>query len=565
MRIAIAQIDPVVGAFNANVRKIREAYERACAAKADLLLTPELSVCGYPPHDLVDRPEMVERCELALNELVKLTAAPQARSCALAVGHIAHNPRPTGRASQNCVTVLLQGKRVFTQAKSLLPTYDVFDEARYFEPAHEIKLWEYQGRKIAMAICEDLWAHDPALGRALYDADPVQRYGELGSDLIISVSGSPYIFGKRERREEIHREIARKLKAPLVYVNQCGATDEILFDGASFAVNTNGETLGRLAVFKTSFGVVDVAAAQFDDAAGVAGANDPREDKAPSEIESLHRGLVVGIREYFKRTGFKTAVMGLSGGIDSALIAVLAVEALGRENVLGVGMPSQYSSAHSLSDAESLARNLGIRFEVRPIKFLYSQAHREISDRRGTLAPLAHENLQSRLRGLILMTLSNNDGSLVITTGNKSEFATGYCTLYGDMCGAIAPLGDVLKTRVYELARHINAIYPGVIPESSVTKPPSAELRPDQKDQDTLPPYDLLDALLEDYLEKSVLVDELEKKYGSRQSDPKWVRETLRRLEINEYKRRQAAPVLKISARAFGVGRRIPIAKSWDQ
>jgi len=244
---------------------------------------------------------------------------------------------------------------------------------------------------------------------------------------------------------------------------------------------------------------------------------------------------------------------------------VLAVEALGRENVLGVGMPSQYSSGHSLADAEALARNLGIRFEVRPIKFLYSQANREISDRRGTLAPLAQENLQSRLRGLILMTLSNNDGSLVITTGNKSEFATGYCTLYGDMCGALAPLGDVLKTRVYELSRHINTVFPGVIPESSITKPPSAELRPDQKDQDTLPPYDLLDALLEDYLEKSVPVDELEKKYGPRQPDPKWVRETLRRLEINEYKRRQAAPVLKVSARAFGVGRRIPIAKTWDQ
>ncbi|MGZ3709416.1 MAG: NAD(+) synthase, partial [Bdellovibrionota bacterium] len=286
-----------------------------------------------------------------------------------------------------------------------------------------------------------------------------------------------------------------------------------------------------------------------------------REDDALSDIETLHRALVTGIREYFVRTGFKTAVIGLSGGIDSAVVAVLTAEALGPKNVLGVAMPSQYSSGHSLEDAEILARNLGMPLEVRPIKFLYSQLNRELSEGRGTLAPLAQENLQSRLRGNILMTLSNHYNALVLTTGNKSELATGYCTLYGDMCGAIAPIGDLLKTRVYELARYLNESWGGVIPERSITKPPSAELRPDQKDQDTLPPYADLDALLEAYLEKGVPVSELGKRFG----EAPWVREILRKIEINEYKRRQGAPVLKISPKAFGIGRRIPIAKKWDQ
>jgi NAD+ synthase (glutamine-hydrolysing) len=573
--IALAQIDPVVGSFDGNVKKIRDAYERACASQARLLLTPELSICGYPPHDLVDRPEIFERNEKALAQLAEMT---KGKSCALVVGHVARNPAPKGRSAQNVVSVLENGKEVFRQAKMLLPTYDVFDESRYFEPADKIGFWNCDGTKIALAICEDLWGRDPAFGRELYGRDPIEGFKAGNPELIISISASPYVRGKLQHREELHGQVAKTLGCPLIYVNQVGATDEVLFDGASFAVDSSGKVTGRLPIFSTSFGVVEVSG----DTKGKTSSfsvtwkspdKAEREDVAPKDIEILHRALVTGVREYFKRTGFKTAILGLSGGIDSAVVAVLAAEALGPKNVLCVAMPSQYSSFHSLADAELLATQLGTLFETRPIKFLYSQANREISERRGTLAEIAQENLQSRLRGLILMTLSNHYNALVLTTGNKSEIATGYCTLYGDMCGAIAPIGDLFKTSVYELARHMNEssqLKTGktVIPESSITKPPSAELKPNQTDQDTLPPYEVLDALLEDYVEKGVPVADLEKKYESRFKSPvskNWVRDILRRLEVNEYKRRQAAPVLKISPKAFGIGRRIPIAKFWDQ
>ncbi|MCM2278723.1 MAG: NAD+ synthase [Oligoflexia bacterium] len=566
MRIALAQIDPVVGAFESNVRKIKEAYENARQAGADLVLTPELGICGYPPHDLVERPEMFDRCEKAIEELCEVTRGSR---CALAVGHVARNPSEFGRAAQNVVSVLEDGKVAFRQAKSLLPTYDVFDETRYFEPAAEAKLWSRGGKRIAFAICEDLWAKDPAFERRLYRNDPIEAYRTQKADLLVSLSASPYVLGKRSRREELHREIARELGVPLIYVNQVGATDEILFDGGSFALDSSGRLLGRLPVFQASLGVVEFSES---DARWNLPPGPEREDEAPSEIEALCRGLVVGIRDYFAINRFQTAILGLSGGIDSAVVATLAARALGPQNVLGVAMPSQYSSGHSLEDAEQLARNLGLRFEVRPIKFLFSTSLRELSENRGTLAPLAQENLQSRLRGNILMTLSNHYGSLVLTTGNKSELAMGYCTLYGDMCGALAPLGDILKVRVYELARHINASWGNPIPERSLTKAPSAELRPNQTDQDTLPPYELLDQVIEDYVEKRLSVEEIEKHLldqvsakGYFASNPNWIREVLRKLELNEYKRRQSAPVLKISPKAFGIGRRIPVAKVWTQ
>jgi NAD+ synthetase len=381
---------------------------------------------------------------------------------------------------------------------------------------------------------------------------------------LISLSASPYVIDKRKHREEIHAEIAQKLGVPLVYVNQVGANDEVLFDGASFAIDRNGKVAGRLPAFQNAFGVVDVDL-DSGQVSFVSPNSSEREDAPPSDIGVLSRALVIGIRDYFERTRFKTAILGLSGGIDSAVVAALAARALGPKNVLGVAMPSQYSSSHSLSDAESLAQNLGINFEVRPIKFMNATVTRELSERRGQLAPLALENLQARLRGLVLMTLSNHYNSLVLTTGNKSELATGYCTLYGDMCGALAPIGDLFKTRVYELARFINGNWGAPIPESSITKPPSAELRPDQKDQDTLPPYDLLDAVLEEYVEKGTAVSVIEEQYEKRLPTSGWVRNLLKMLEINEFKRRQAAPVLKVSRKAFGIGRRIPIAKIWDQ
>ena len=475
------------------------------------------------------------------------------QTCALAIGHVARSPLPVGRPAQNVVSILEGGQQVFRQAKTLLPTYDIFDEARYFEPAQDIQLWNCDGYRVGVAICEDLWGSDPQLGRKLYGKDPIQSYAQQGVQLLLSLSSSPYEWGKWERRQQLHQEVVRRLKVPLLYVNQVGATDEVLFDGGSFALDSSGNLVKRLPFFETAFGMIpysDTSQCRIE---------------TPQEMELLTRALVMGIREYFKRTGFQKAILGLSGGIDSAVVATLAVEALGADHVIGIAMPSQYSSTHSLEDAQKLASNLNMRFEVRPIKFLFSTALREISEQRGKLAPVAAENLQARLRGMILMSLSNHDAALVLTTGNKSELAMGYCTLYGDMAGALAPLGDVYKTRVYALARYLNQSGGNPIPERCLTKPPSAELRPGQTDQDSLPPYDILDDLLFEYFEKGVPLNDLERKFRM-EDRTKFlnIREILHRSEINEYKRRQAAPILKVSQKAFGMGRRIPIAKTWN-
>jgi NAD+ synthetase len=561
LRIAIAQLDPVVGAFEANVRKLEEAYQRACLQQARFLLTPELGVCGYPPYDLIERPEMIEKNDRAIQDLLAMT---RGQKCALVVGHISQNPSKSGRLAQNTVSVLENGSCVFRQAKTLLPTYDVFDEARYFEPAHDIHLWNCDGHPIGLAICEDLWGEDTLFGRKYYGQDPVKCYQDQGAQLVCSISASPYYWGKSQKRQKLHQDVAKKLKVPLVYVNQVGATDEVLFDGGSFILNSDGKLLNQLPYFQQGFGTVtvqNVSELSFEPGSDwAAGTPDELED-----IEILAKGLVTGIRDYFTTTGFKKAILGLSGGIDSAVVATLAVRALGEKNVLGIAMPSQHSSAHSLEDAELLAKSLKIPLEVKPIKFLFSTASRELSERRGQLAPLALENLQSRLRSLILMTLSNHENALVLTTGNKSELAMGYCTLYGDMAGALAPIGDLFKTRVYQLARHINQKWGSPIPERSISKAPSAELRPNQTDQDTLPPYEVLDELLEGYLEKGMSGAELSAKFDEKDlGQLKSVKEVLHRLELNEYKRRQAAPVLKVSPKAFGIGRRVPIAKKWD-
>ncbi len=551
MKVVLAQINLTIGDFKGNARRIADAYHAGVAQGADLVVTPELGICGYPPHDLVERPEMVTHCEEGLHELQALTAKTKT---ALAVGHVAENPTAAGRAHFNQVTVLNGGKRVFTQAKTLLPTYDVFDEARYFESAPKIQLWEYQGEKIALAICEDLWSRDGSLDRQLYTSDPIKEYKLLGATCVISLSASPFESKKWDRRLKLHQEAAREIGAPLLYLNQWGANDEILFDGRSFALKSDGTCVSELKSFADDTWVGEVSGRELKNGVG-------RPAAQISEMEQIASGLIVGIQDYFRKSRQTKAVIGLSGGIDSAVVAVLAVQALGAKNVLGVAMPSQYSSAHSLEDAEILARNLGVRLEVRPIKFMFSTAQREISDGRGgTLVPLAQENLQSRLRALILMTLSNHDGSLVLTTGNKSELATGYCTLYGDMVGAIAPIGDLYKTEVYELAGLLNQKFGKPIPERSITKAPSAELKPNQTDQDTLPPYEKLDALLRDYLEEQLSYTDLVAKYGG-----DWVGKTLQRVEANEYKRRQAVPVLKVSKKAFGMGRRIPVAKTWEQ
>ena len=550
MRIALAQISPVVGDFDGNVRKITKAYDRAAQdSAARLLLTPELSVSGYPPHDLMDRPEIFSRTDAALESLKTIT---KGKKLALAVGHVARNPKSKGRRAQNCVSVIQDGQIVFTQAKTLLPTYDVFDEARYFEPAHEIKAWEYEpGRRVAFAICEDLWSGDESL-QQLYDVNPVLEIQKLKPDVLVSISASPYEYQKRERREAIHSDIAKKLNVPLLYINQFGATDDILFDGASFVIDSKGVVCERLQFFSEDFTTVDTQSLS------------QKQLMTPQELDVLIDGLICGIRSYFERTGFRLGILGLSGGIDSAVVAVLAAQALGEKNILGIAMPSQVSSLHSLEDAEELAKNLKIHFLVKPIKFLFSAAQKEMANTGEPLADIALENLQSRIRGNLLMTLSNHYQALVLTTGNKSEMAMGYCTLYGDMCGALAPIGDVYKTRVYEIAGRLNERFGEVIPKRSIDKAPSAELRPNQTDQDSLPAYDVLDGLLFDYLEKSIPVSDLKNKYDSKLGKGHSVEAVLKKFEINEYKRRQAAPTLKVSTKAFGVGRRVPIAKIWD-
>ncbi|MBL7715344.1 MAG: NAD+ synthase [Bdellovibrionales bacterium] len=561
MRIAIAQLNPTVGSLDRNFELVKKAYERACDSQARLLLTPELCLNGYPPHDLVERPETFTRTEAALEKLAALTSG---KSCALVVGAILKNPKETGKKALNSAVVFEKGKQVFTQSKSLLPTYDIFDESRYFEPSKEVSVWNCDGKKIALGICEDFWAEDEELGR-IYARDPVDDFQKMGVDLALSVSSSPYEKGKRARREMVHGQVAKKLKAPLAYVNQWGANDEILFDGASFVVGADGKLTHRLPVFAEGFGVFEYDFAAKAWKGETQFQAQEKETDADAEWRDLKNGLVVGIRDYFRKTGFSRALLGLSGGVDSALIAVLAAEALGPENVLAVAMPSQYSASISLEDAETLARDFRLRFEVRPIKFLFSQALREWSEGRGKLADLAQENMQSRLRGNILMTLSNHYGALVLTTGNKSELATGYCTLYGDMCGALAPIGDLYKTQVYGLCDYLNrtAKRTGqpLIPERILTRAPSAELRPNQTDQDSLPPYEFLDLTLQLYLEKRLPQAEIESEFKRLGKPTDGIKKTLRLVEINEYKRRQAPPVLKVSQKAFGMGRRMPVAK----
>jgi NAD+ synthase (glutamine-hydrolysing) len=567
MKIAIAQMDPLVGAFSANLEKIKKAYERACKDEARLLLTPELSLCGYSPLDLIERPEVFERNEEALEELLACT---RGQKTAMVVGHIARSPLPEGHAAENCVSVLENGKVVFKQVKTLLPSYDIFDEQRYFEPSQSVKPWICDGVKIAIAICEDLWSDFSLQGHPLYlgSRSPLEVYRRAKVQLVVSISASPYEWRKSERRERTHSEIVRTLGVPLVYVNQMGATDDILFDGGSFAIAADGTLAGRLPFFQVAYGVVEVDLKvppdpQQTGSVKFLGSASDREDQRPSLVEMGVRAGVTGIREYFHRTGFKKAVLGLSGGLDSAVVAALAVEALGAQNVLGVAMPSQFSSSHSLEDAEALAHQLGMQFEVRPIKFLYATAKRELSEGRGELTSVALENLQSRLRGMILMTLSNHDGSLVLATGNKSELAMGYCTLYGDMAGAVAPIGDLFKTRVYEMAREINRLWNNVIPLRTLQKAPSAELRPGQVDQDSLPPYAELDLFLELYIEAGMSLRELRSRF--REYPDGWVDDLLNRFEMNEYKRRQAPPIFRMSPKAFGLGRRVPLAKKWER
>jgi NAD+ synthase/NAD+ synthase (glutamine-hydrolysing) len=545
MRIALGQINTTVGDLAGNVDRMVQAAREAAGRGADVVVFPELSITGYPPRDLVEKPSFLERTEEQLERLAGETAQlPPAIIC----GYVGRSGAATGKSVTNSAAVIEGGRVVFRQNKMLLPTYDVFDEARYFLPAEQQSLCVLKGHKVALTICEDAWNDKQYWERLLYRRDPVEELVRRGAEILISINASPYHMGKRELRREIFANTALRHGAPVVYVNQVGGNDQLVFDGSSFAMDGKARVIASAASFAEDLVLADTEA----------GTGDWRENLA-DECEAVYEALVLGTRDYIRKCGFRTVLLGLSGGIDSSLTAVVAADAVGVENVVGVAMPGPFSSDHSIRDARELAARLGIRFEIVPIVETYRKFLDELQPLFRDAAPdITEENLQARLRGVTLMALSNKWGALVLTTGNKSELAVGYCTLYGDMIGGLAVISDVPKTMVYDLSRVANRRHPGVIPESVFTKPPSAELRPDQKDTDSLPPYEVLDAILRDYVEEYKPPRRIAEEGGLPLD---LVRDVVNKVDRNEYKRQQAAPGLKVTTKAFGIGRRFPIAQ----
>ena len=568
MLVGLAQIDSVIGDFDGNREKMLSIAEASASGRSgevarsgpdgrlDLLVFPELALCGYPPMDLLDQESFAEENLASLRRLQRELP----RELAVAVGYVDRNRSGQGRPLVNAVALLRGGELVFTQAKTLLPTYDVFDESRYFEPAKVRRVVEVAGRRVGFAICEDIWWEQPPVAGFRYETDPIKDLLDAGAELLVVPSASPFVAGKLEIRLKLAAKAAREGGVPLLYCNIIGANDSLVFDGRSFALDAEGEP-AALAGWEEELLVVDTATlergAHGQKASQTAGWTAP----APVDrFDEIERALVLGIRDYMRKCGFKTACLGLSGGIDSALVAVLGAEAIGAEKITCISMPSRYSSAGSVSDSETLCRNLGMRLESLPIEGPFSAYLALLEPRfEGRAMDIAEENLQARVRGSLLMAWSNKFGALLLTTGNKSELAAGYCTLYGDMCGGLAPIGDLLKTEVYGLARYINArAGKAVIPEATLTKAPSAELRPDQTDQDSLPPYETLDDILGLYIIQNLGAEEI----IERGHDAALVERIVSMVGRAEHKRRQSAPVIKVSARAFGTGRRIPIART---
>ncbi len=543
MKVALAQINTTVGDLSGNEAKILEAYRRGVEADVDLVIFPELSTTGYPPRDLLLKPHFIHQ---NLEVLERLAAATGRTG--LLVGYVGKNETRPGREATNAAALLQNGRIVATRTKTLLPTYDVFDEDRYFEPATENLPVEFNGTKIGITICEDLWNDEDYWRERRYRRNPAAELADAGAEIILNVSASPWHLGKNKVREAMLGSLAAKVKCPLLYCNLVGGNDELIFDGASLAFNASGERIAEGKMFAEDFIIIDTAATR------------PVALETIADEERIYKALVLGLRDYLHKCGFKSAVLGLSGGIDSALTAVLAVDALGKENVRGVSLPSQYSSQGSLDDARLLAAKLGIRYDVVPIQPAFEAAKQQLKPLfAGCTEDTTEENIQARLRGVILMALSNKFGSLLLTTGNKSELAVGYCTLYGDMCGGLAVISDVPKTMIYRLSQWVNR-GAEIIPTASITKPPSAELRPNQTDQDSLPPYDVLDAILDAYVVQLRSASEI----IASGFDEAIVRRVIRLIDFNEYKRRQAAPGLKVTSKAFGVGRRIPIAQRYS-
>ncbi|HLW84177.1 MAG TPA: NAD+ synthase [Candidatus Sulfotelmatobacter sp.] len=541
MKIALGQINPTVGDFAGNAAKIIDFSRRAQAAGAGLILFPELSVCGYPPRDLVERPSFVTRNRETLDRIARET-----QGISVICGVVTPADSETGKSVRNSAALLADGKIVFVQSKMLLPTYDVFDEMRNFAPAKAQELFSFCGNRMALTICEDAWNDKQFWIKRLYPLDPVDALIRAGGNFVLNISASPFWIGKRQLRRDMLASIARQHKVPVVMVNQVGGNDSLVFDGSSLVLNREGDVIAQGRSFEEDLITFDSKTLTGE-----------LHEQIASDEASVYGALVLGTRDYIQKCGFRKAIIGLSGGIDSALTAAIAADAVGPENVIGVGMPGPYSSPGSIEDARTLAKNLGIRFELLSINQAY-EAYRETLRGvfQGYPEDVTEENLQSRARGMILMALSNKFGAIVLSTGNKSELGVGYCTLYGDMVGGLAVISDVPKTLVYRVSECVNSRRE-VIPRATLEKPPSAELRANQKDSDSLPPYDVLDAVLEDYVEDSHSAERIA---ADRGIDIEDVQRVIRLVDRAEYKRQQAAPGLKISPKAFGYGRRFPIA-----
>lgn len=542
MRIAISQIDPTVGDIKGNTERILKEIDRAKTFFADIIIFPELSLIGYPPRDLLYNPDVAKKVE----EILRDKIIPVSKD----IGIILGVPSYDRDKIYNSAVFFYQGGLLARRDKTLLPTYDVFDEARYFKPAIDNYPIDFKGKRLGLTICEDIWNDKDYWSRKLYDTDPIERLISCGIDIIINISASPYHYGKRDLRIDMLSYIAKKYRKPIIYVNQVGGNDELIFDGSSLVLDELGNIIWQGKNFEEDFYILDTE-------------DIPKEqglDYSKEDISFVYKTLVLGIKDYCIKTGFKRALVALSGGIDSSVVACLAVSALGKENVLGISMPSRYSSRESVLDAELLAKNLGIEFRVIPIEDIFSSFIKTLNPQGIPVMDLAEENLQARIRGNIVMFLSNRENYLVLSTGNKSELAMGYCTLYGDMSGGLSVIGDVPKTMVYELARFINR-EKDIIPERVLIKPPSAELRPNQKDEDSLPPYSILDPIIRCYIEENLPIDSIVKKGFDRGL----VEDIVKRIDLAEYKRRQGAPVLKVTTKAFGIGRRMPIAlkRNW--
>ena len=543
MKIALAQINTIIGDFEHNTKKMLHYIKEAEEKGADLIIFPELATTGYPPRDFLEFKDFINKAEESINRLKQAS-----KNIGIVVGTPTKNPVIEGKDLYNSVVFLYQGEEIFRQHKTLLPTYDIFDEARYFEEASQWGTVEFKDKRIALTVCEDLWN----LGNEnpLYTINPMDKIMKYNPDFIINVSASPFDYTHAKERIKVLKENVKAYKIPIFYVNHTGAQTDIIFDGGSLVINKKQKVYKELPYFQEKLEIID-----YED---IEKADEDREQKK-EKIPLIKQALITGIKDYFGKIGFKSAVLGLSGGLDSAVTTVLAVEALGKENVRVLLMPSQFSSAHSVKDAEDLAKNLGIRYDIVPIKSIYDAYLAQLAPLfEGRPFDVTEENIQARIRGNLLMAISNKFGNILLNTTNKSEMAVGYGTLYGDLAGGLSVIGDVYKTEIFDLARYINKDKE-IIPQNTIIKPPSAELRPNQKDSDSLPDYDILDPILKLYIEGQKGPDEI----IALGYDEKLVNRILKMVNRNEFKRHQTAPVLRVSPKAFGMGRRMPIVAKY--